>query len=879
MVTNSWCTELANGATLVTVNQRLSRHYLSRYQQWQISQGASWWETPEILPWASWLENLHAKAVENGVTQSVMMAEISQQRLWHQCLQKDSKLTALLDIDAAAANARRAWYTRHAWLDAGVVSAQSVDQIAYQRWSNLYRQRCQTEQLLDGATIVDHLLSLLASSGGINLPDTVLLAGFLNITRQQQRWIDALSVRDVDIHYVRPALRAQLYRHEYANERVELAAIAAQTRTQLTRNINCSMGVVVPDLHQRRAQVLRQFDQVFFPLLNPDQITAIGRPYDISLGLPLSELDVVRIVLLLIQLSVVDIDNTELTMVLLSPYVMGADVEARARETLDRQCRERRIRSIDRRGLIKVLHPASVLRKALEKGDRRRWSSRASSTEWATRFGQLLSELGRLANTSSEELQAVQAWYGCLDDMQKLGEEEQLTAAAALSMLRRLTGERLFQPEMPATPIQIMGRLESHGVEFDRLWVTGFDTESWPPTSSPAAFLSIIDLRAAGQPEASESARLEMARREFALWQCSADEMMVSNCQSRDGVALAPAAIVSAMPTLKPMQLSAPEGVIDVLLNPANRVFNESVLESVADINGPPLMSGDVVRGGARLFENQARCPFKSFALHRLQIKPLEEAGLGLDARQHGTLLHLALEFFWKKLRSHAVLVAMDGGQLDAEINHAITQALDSQSLGSSLRRLELRRLNRLLHEWIELCEKPRKPFEAVEFEVSREVEQGGIRMNVQVDRVDKLESGHTVILDYKTGIANSIKSWHEARIDSPQLPLYALTDNSVEGVCFAQVARHKCKFIGIASEDGLIPNVKSASEDISDWQGWREHWQYSLDTVAAEVRNALASVTPAKNACTHCDLTPLCRIEKRAITDDVETSSSELDR
>ena len=307
----------------------------------------------------------------------------------------------------------------------------------------------------------------------------------------------------------------------------------------------------------------------------------------------------------------------------------------------------------------------------------------------------------------------------------------------------------------------------------------------------------------------------------------------------------------------------------ETVVDPADSVRLSGVLEQLADTHGPALRAGSAVRGGARLLENQARCPFKAFALHRLHIRPLEEAGMGLDPRQHGTLLHYALELFWNKTRTHQALMALGDEALDAQLQLAIDAALSKQFIADGLRELEQRRLLRLLREWLVECEQPRPPFEVVAFEASCEVERMGVCMKLQVDRIDKLDSGHTVVLDYKTGTANSRKSWSEDRIDSPQLPLYALTDDAIDGVCFAQVARHKQCFIGIASDAGLLKDVKSAAGDIEDWPGWRAHWRAALDSVAGEIRQGLAAVTPAKGACEYCDLTPLCRIENRSDDDD----------
>jgi len=118
----------------------------------------------------------------------------------------------------------------------------------------------------------------------------------------------------------------------------------------------------------------------------------------------------------------------------------------------------------------------------------------------------------------TEEYQSVTAWMECLDDMQLLDDNTGVSARDALFLITRLARERIFQPDTPATPIQIMGKLESHGIQFDCLWIAGLDTEQWPQTGSPTPFLSIAKQKEAGVPDASGSARLDIAEREFLQW-------------------------------------------------------------------------------------------------------------------------------------------------------------------------------------------------------------------------------------------------------------------------------------------------------------------------------------------------------------------------
>ena len=64
--------------------------------------------------------------------------------------------------------------------------------------------------------------------------------------------------------------------------------------------------------------------------------------------------------------------------------------------------------------------------------------------------------------------------------------------------VKRLAAQTLFQPEAPDVPIQVLGVLESAGLEFDHLWVMGLTDEAWPIPARPNPFIPVALQRAAG---------------------------------------------------------------------------------------------------------------------------------------------------------------------------------------------------------------------------------------------------------------------------------------------------------------------------------------------------------------------------------------------
>jgi probable DNA repair protein len=282
------------------------------------------------------------------------------------------------------------------------------------------------------------------------------------------------------------------------------------------------------------------------------------------------------------------------------------------------------------------------------------------------------------------------------------------------------------------------------------------------------------------------------------------------------------------------------------------------------------------VRGGASVFENQAACPFRAFAIHRLGARVLEEGRPGLDARERGNLLHRALAHLWGDLETHARLLALDAGDLDAAATRAVSAALESlqrdrpDALSEPFAAIERDRIRALLGRLLDL-ERERAPFRVVEREAPRALEVAGLRVNARVDRVDMLDDGRRVILDYKTGRA-SLSAWIGDRPDAPQLPLYAVTDSGdVAAVAFVPVRARDVRFLGLSRDEDLLPGVKILAQagdkvgEIRDWPALLSGWRATLDALAREFLAGRAAVAPKQYplTCQYCELGPLCRVKE----------------
>ena len=598
---SDWSEHVSKGAVLLCVNQRLSRHYTAQYQRWQLERGNTWWETPSILPFRSWVSAMHRQALGMGLTHRTVVPALLVQRAWRSIIDNDNRVQ-LLDTAGASRTAIQAWDTSCAWHCMNKEEHYlSADQFAWQRWMMRYTAWLDDQQGVDDASLPDELSSILEHASkdqcAMLLPQVLILEGYLQLPAQLAALIKVIEQCGTRVLIQEVEPKAVVHTVSYVDDDTEMLGIATQMRAELEHDPNQSLGLVVPDLQQRRDVVVRAFERVFYPMMSPLQIRSQVSAYEVSLGQSLAEQPVVASGLLFLKLVGASISGNELSATLLCPYWKAADVEIRRREKLDRRLRDRRVRTLTLEQFSAELDRGSRLSPLIDKLLKRRKLKAVTLSEWAARFSDWLKLLVWPGSSiDSEEYQAVSSWLECLDDMQVLDDGKPLRFNDAYAQLKNLAEDRIFQPETPAAPIQVMGRLESHGLAFDCLWVAGLDDEQWPPKGSPSAFLSISEQKACNVPDSSAASRLALAEREFALWASQAPLLITSCAQLREGKALSRASIPSIEPSVQAIEVAqARLGRLQSNVEPVAplQIIAQSLeLEAINDFLGPALDAG-----------------------------------------------------------------------------------------------------------------------------------------------------------------------------------------------------------------------------------------------------------------------------------------------
>ena len=874
---------LAAGATVVTPTRRLASAIRRAYDAAQQASGKRAWQAADVLPWSAWQQRQWETAQLRASEPLPLLLTAQQDlALWERVVAESVHDNALLHRESLAQTAREAWSIVCAYRLGEPLRRYPAGEEgrAFLGWSEAFGHFCNRESVLDIARLGDQL-RLLLQRGLLTPPRHLVMYGFDGTDPQRAALLEALQAAGtrVAVHASEGAEgEAVLLAQPGAQE--EIRAAAHWARTILEREPDAAIGIVVPALAGSRARIARTFDEVLTPAAAVVHDAAPARPWNLSLGLPLSQWPAVHAALLLLELASDRLPTTAASVLLRCAFLGGAEAERATRALLDARMRragephvgidqlDYLARDESRRDACPLLLERLRLLRTRARESR---EARLLPSGWGPRLQSLLAAAGWPGERTldSDEYQTVEAWRELLAGLSHLDLiHGPLAFRSVVAIVRRLAAERLFQPETPPVPVQVMGVLESTGLEFDHLLVLGLHAEAWPRPARPNPLLPIELQRRAGAPGSGPEWELGFAQRMTAAWRRAAPQVVFCFPAAEGDRTLAPSPLLAGLPEADPQRLGLARWTeYRTLLHRARKV------ESLEDVAARALEPGAAFAGGARLIQDQAACPFRAFAVYRLGATQLEEPHEGLDTRERGSLLHWAVAQLWGALGSSQQLAALGQDALAEVVRRSVDLALARwrnrrQSVFQErFLALERARLEALLHEWLAL-ERQRPPFAALAVEEARNVEVGGVRLDLRLDRIDRLEDGGELLLDYKTG-QTRVANWFDPRPDEPQLPLYALArEDPPAGLAFARVARGECGFAGLAERADIAPDIEPfapAKGRAEDWTSQLEAWRQTLTALGEQFRSGVVTVDPKRypSTCDTCHLRTLCRVEE----------------
>jgi probable DNA repair protein len=508
-----------------------------------------------------------------------------------------------------------------------------------------------------------------------------------------------------------------------------------------------------------------------------------------------------------------------------------------------------------------------------------------SPLDWTELVPQVLHTAGWPGSRtlSSAEQQSRNRWQQTIEACASLGfDGRRIRWPEFLSVLARALDQTLFAPESRDAPIQIAGPAESAGLTADAIWFMGATEDAWPSSGATHPLLPPEVQRAAAMPHATSQLDWELSRAITARLLRSAPHVCFSCARQSEDVETRPSRLIAhfaGQPQNLPLELVAPPNPSPIAVE----------FEDAGLIPFPP----GKLEGGSSVLTHQSQCPFKAFAVSRLAAQSWQPAEPGLTPSQRGQLLHAVLHAVWAGpplgIRSHHELPDFIARGAVATTVHRVLQEEIRPTLRERMPRryleLEEQRLIRLVSEWLHY-ESTRIEFEILDTEADRTIHLAGLTFDLRLDRIDRLNDGSLLVIDYKTGQVTP-KSWQLPRPDDVQLPLYAgfalHSEETLGGLVFAKVRSSSPAFAGhVGDAKATLFSGLSASSSLVKDKFTAEmliDWRHSIEQLARDFLSGRVAVDPRDypRTCDRCGLQTLCRIqENQALLDAEEDSEND---
>ena len=828
--------KLKQGFVIITPNNRLSNQILDDYFKYQ---GQACLDKPLCFSYSAFLQHLfQTLRYQKPHHQYPILLNAHQIRfLWRETIDSTRPLgcnEGLLDAVISAWTRCKNWQIKPDLPEFHI----TPQTLKFQQWWQRFEHQLQKKQ----AITEQHLVQYLSEQQLSNNPWTQQIWVCFDDYTPDQIHLQKVLISQgssIEHHDFNQEIRAcyQLKAHEVRDEYQQLIHWLKDKTSKHRKSI----GVVIPNLATESTALSRILER-HFP---KEQI-------NISLGASLAKYPIVAHALQLLKLDLDRLTNHQVRLLVTSPYIISAQQElvTRSQWLVDAPCLEEALIPLSLfTASLKQASPA--LKQACEQ--LLPYPQQATISNWIQLFNARLNQLGFPGDGTldSETYQCLQRFYHLFDEFRTFSVlTKTMTQEKALHTLDNLAHQTIFQSQKNQAQIQVLGLLEASGCSFENLWVSNMTDQCLPQKVNLSAFIPIALQGELNMPHANATRELAYAQKITQRFQRCSQESVFSYAQFIDDKPCMPSPLIANLPLLD-LYLSKPQFIHPALLQ------REEHYQL-------PMRATEQAVGGTSLLANQAKCPFRAFAAHRLHLKAEITSTEGITAQERGQLIHRILEALWQQLKTQENFFNYPKDQL----NHLITTIIENiistaaqahpLSFPKLVQSIEIQRLTQLVHACLD-WERQRSAFTIQALEQASTIELAGLTFHVKIDRLDQLATGKKWVIDYKSRLPTQ-KPWDHERPEAPQLLLYALLDDDIQGILFLELRQGKITCCGL-SEDGGILGMRPLDKNRS-WQDYQSTWRETLTTLALEFQSGHCPPTPTQTStCTHCEFDTLCRL------------------
>lgn len=869
--------------TIITANSRLSEHFQQQYDELQIQQGLETWEACDVIPFQAWLKKIYTYLQLKLTQLPLLLNSLQEETLWDMCLTEvEHEPFNFLNRYGIAREMREAWQFINDWqLNPDKIDFNQVkDGNFFKKTLFIYKKKLATRNCLDQASLIHHLISHIARCADM-LPKTLYITGFDDFCPTMICLFNAIEKVNIKIYKIEnfnawlsiqtgesPIKKAQsqCFRVGFQNSNEECLTMALFAKQALKENPALKIGFIVPQIVDEREIILNTFQRVFAE-------ESEKKWFNMTLGKPLLSYPIVQTAFDLLACPWDYIEYQHVQRICLSPYIKFSEKELSSRALFESQFRQRAKPYIKLKYFQKECsNHCPELAKMIQYyiNERKKHSEIASIRHYADLFVHLLRIWGwpgELSYSHEEYKIVEQALPNLIDHWLTL---DSICGAVsyekALSTLRHLASQTIYQPETSEqVPIQIMGTLEASGFNFDYVWVKSLDEQRWPSSPAPNAFLPYDLQRKLKMPRSSTEREWSFCQTLQQRFIKSAQHVIFSYSCIQDEEPLYCSPLIAGFP-----EKSKDELALYPWLSVEEKIFNTKTVAEDIETAIPLKSQDEKLTGGVSIIREQSACSFKAFALFRLKIKSLNSIEPGLNALERGSIIHQTLQSIWNDLKEHKTLCHLSKNELFRKIEDHIQWVVNKEyEVKSLLLEIEKERLRSILLQWLEF-EAQRSPFKVVGTEIELKTQLANLPLQIRLDRIDELENGEWLLIDYKIGDI-STQAWFGERLEEPQLPLYCVSQSqAVHALAFARIHYEDFKFKGISKHPIELKGIQVFNPKqghlAQNFDEQKRLWKVHLEQLAQQFTAGDISINPRDGAktCNFCDLQILCRVYER---------------
>ncbi|MEM8498336.1 MAG: PD-(D/E)XK nuclease family protein [Pseudomonadota bacterium] len=890
-------------ALILTPNQRLAQQIQLQADYLKRQEGQNSWSARPVMAMSNWLQLVWDNATAAGhkpCNEYWVLSLAEELELWRSAMMAsvDGELIA---PESAAQQLMQAWHILCNWR---VDIRSSTQRTKFQINDNcaFFLKVCErvlADSRAVGAVCAAEIPGLLADIES-PLSENVLLYGFEEVLPAHgyllRQWAIPhssvqLNVNTSDGEQPLDVLRASTFE-------MEITAAAQWAHEVSSSDKNARVAVIVPQLENRRAQLEYCFESVFaVEARNPYSKRHVP-PFNISAGVSLASTPLVQSALTLLNVFQRPIASAALPQLLYSPFFAHSYGTARAElYQLEHRLRgygdpQLSIGAIAREAerLFASRNSSNadgntcieLLLQTLSDG-RRLVRDLASSTfdDHVSNLMQQLAVAGWPGDRSvdSVEYQQLSSFTKALSACHALAHlrfdsANKVSATESLALLEHALRTEVFQAQTSDTGVQVLGLLEGAGLPFTHVRLCDFSIGQWPANPGPSPYIPYAMQRDMRMPHCDALREADFSQRLFQRYQQQAGTLSCSYALDDGTTERLPSTMLRH---LECNEVDIYEETPQEQIDGPKSIDESASSNTVADFL--PVSKLEDIQGTTGLLTDQAACAFKAFTRHRLHVRQFESVRLGIDGRERGIILHDAMEAFWRSGAAQHTLNSETESELRDRVGEAVGTAIHSARRRLAGRQaqvflgIEEVRLTKIVFDWLR-NELLRSSFRVIDLEVAFATEIAGRPAQLRVDRVDLLEDGSLLLLEYKSGMINE-KDTMQQPLLSPQLALYVLRYRSASGqqasggaVCKIDdqlstwMGVGKAKYVGMPLQRRLLKHEQDEALKDKLWAEQLQLWEQELERLEQSFTHGDARIDPAKGlaTCRQCDYASICR-------------------